>query len=48
LWVSFGRRVSSKLLSPLMAVKMRRDFATRGVALKRARERSDAPMSSPI
>ena len=31
-----------KLLSPLMAIKMRRDFAARGVALKRALESSAA------
>ena len=41
LWVSFSR-ADFKLLSPLIAIKMRRDFATRGVALKRALESSSA------
>src|SRR6185369_14446205 len=34
----FWPRGIFKLLSPLMAIKMRRDFAARGVALKRALE----------
>ena len=38
----FQPRGIFKLLSPLMAIKMRRDFATRGVALKRALESSPA------
>ena len=38
----FRPRGIFKLLSPLMAIKMRRDFATRGMALKRALESSPA------
>ena len=38
----FRPRGIFKSLAPLMAIKMRRDFATRGVALKRALESSAA------
>jgi hypothetical protein len=38
----FRPRGIFKLLSPLMAIKMRRDFAARGIALKRALESSPA------